>query len=247
MGDLTALVRKVKCNRIYPCAPCIKSGLECSFNAPRKRAKRRSPHAGGSQPESRQSSGIAGPPSSIHSGAVTNDHASPGSNTNSSTVGSIASGSITARLVSDGRYVNNHLWTAISNGNHNAGAGSPGSNPATPRPAIYEASRSDDTTIGRSFLFGNSHLPADTSSTMTFPVNHVVFLWQTYTSNIDPVMKLSHAPSVQHIVLGQIARPNISRNEQALTSSIYFVSVVSLTDDQCCKELQDTRVNLLLK
>jgi hypothetical protein len=157
-------------------------------------------------------------------------------------------------MVSDGRYVNNHLWTAISNGH--AGAGSPGSS-ETPRSndgasrsghAIYEElPRNDEHPIGRSFLFGNSQLPADAAANMTFPVNHVVYLWQVYCTNIDPVMKLSHAPSVQHIVLGQIARPVLSRNEQALTSAIYFVSVVSLNEDQCCKELQDTRANLLLK
>lgn len=247
--------------RVYPCAPCLKSGLECAYNAPRKRAKR-SAHAGGSQPESRQSSGNnAGPSSSIHSGsfrpAATNDHASPESNSNSSTVGSIANGSITARLVSDGRYVNNHLWTAISNGSH-AATGTPGSSTSTPRlnesdarsgvHAIYEEnSRGDDTANGRSFLFGASQLPAETSPMMHFPVNHVVFLWQIYCANIDPVMKLSHAPSVQHIVLGQISRPLLSRNEQALTSAIYFVSVVSLRDDQCRKELQDSRANLILK
>jgi hypothetical protein len=33
--------RKVKCNRVYPCAPCQKTGLECHFNeVVRHRAKR---------------------------------------------------------------------------------------------------------------------------------------------------------------------------------------------------------------
>lgn len=152
--------------------------------------------------------------------------------------------------------MNNHLWTAISNGNH-ASNGSPGSNTSTPRlngngshsaHAIYEdVSRNDENTIGRSFLFGASHFPAESSANMQFPVNHVVFLWQIYCANIDPVMKLSHAPSVQHIVLGQIAKPLSSRNEQALTSAIYFISLVSLTDDQCRKELQDTRSGLITR
>lgn len=36
--------RKVKCDRVYPCAPCKKTGLECAFPAPaRKRARRKPP------------------------------------------------------------------------------------------------------------------------------------------------------------------------------------------------------------
>lgn len=36
--------RKVKCDRVYPCAPCRKTGLECTYpEAPRKRARRRPP------------------------------------------------------------------------------------------------------------------------------------------------------------------------------------------------------------
>lgn len=171
-------------------------------------------------------------------------------------MGSNANGSITARLVSDGRYVNNHLWTAISNGNH-AGDGSPNSNTSTPRlngngshsvHAIYEdPARNDDAANGRSFLFGASQLPVDSPTTMHFPANHVIFLWHIYCTNIDPVMKFSHIPTLQPVVLGQISRPMLSRNEQALTSAIYFISVVSLTDDQCRKELQDTRLNLIIR
>lgn len=36
--------RKVKCDRVYPCAPCRKTGLECTFPEPaRKRARRKPP------------------------------------------------------------------------------------------------------------------------------------------------------------------------------------------------------------
>jgi hypothetical protein len=80
---------------------------------------------------------------------------------------------------------------------------------------------------------------------MPLPPTHIVFLWQTYVANIDPVMKVSHAPSVQHVVLGQIGRPALSRNEQALASAVYFISAVSLSDEQCRRDLQDTRANLL--
>lgn len=236
---------------MFPCAPCIKSGLECYFNAPRKRAKR-SNQAGGSQPESRQSIAAGGPSGPVHSGYLRNtttstDIASPESNSNGSTVSSNVNGTITARLASDGRVVVNHLWTALDTSNgSNAGFEAPVNPPQAEISLHTDVPRSNDTAIGRSFLFGNSQSPADTSA--MFPANHhIVYLWQVYCANIDPVMKLSHAPSVQHIVLGQIARPTLSRNEQALTSAIYFLGVVSLTDDQCCKELQDTRTNLLLK
>ncbi|EME41749.1 hypothetical protein DOTSEDRAFT_65001 [Dothistroma septosporum NZE10] len=201
--------RKVKCDRVYPCAACTKSGLECAFPPPR---------------HGKQST--------------------------------VSTSTTNARLVSDGagyRYVNNHLWSALSADGQVDGR-SPGTSPEDRKQsdagsrsghAIYEdiARGKDAGSESRSFLFGNASRPA--SEQPSLPANHIVFLWQTYLANVDPVMKISHAPTIQPILLGQIGKPDIPDNEKVLVSAIHFISVVSLTDDQCVATLQETRHDLL--
>ncbi|KAK4620892.1 Aurofusarin cluster transcription factor aurR2 [Fulvia fulva] len=254
--------RKVKCDRVYPCAACTKSGLECAFPPPRngKRARRSTTHQHGPQMQEP----AARPPysSAPHVDRATAGYSGGmrhGSNELPSPESTISTGTNNARLVSDGagyRYVNNHLWSALSTDGHADGR-SPGASTEDHKSsgagsrsghAIYEdiARGGDEGSEGRSFLFGNAS--SDSRSVAEQPVppaNHVVFLWQTFLANVDPVMKISHAPTIQPILLGQIGRPNIPANEKVLVSAIYFISTVSLTDEQCVGSLQDTRANLL--
>ncbi|EGP88656.1 fungal transcriptional regulatory protein [Zymoseptoria tritici IPO323] len=252
--------RKVKCSRTYPCTACTKSGLECVFPPPRKRAKRNPTTITASSdvhsPGRTSADGHRSHAGHVKSASVNiKDHASPESC--GSTVGTAASATTnTARLVSDGRYVNNHLWSAIAP-DQSAGDESPrpstatdqqsnsvDSHAANARTGSY-TSNGEDMTDGRSFVFGGG--ASHNTSVQPLPPTHIVYLWQTYVTNIDPVMKLSHAPSVQHIVLGQIGRPALGRNEQAMASAVYFISAVSLSDEQCRRDLQDTRANILVK
>ena len=166
-----------------------------------------------------------------------------------------ATGTGTARLVSEGggyRYVNNHLWNAISTDPH-ASNGSPGVSPEDAKPSpgsrsghgIYEDVAKDVSSAGSSFIFGGD----SKSRTGSFqaPASHVVFLWQIFQSNVDPVMKISHAPTVQSILLGQIGHSALPANEQALVYAIYLISVVSLTNEQCGESLGESRNGLLQK
>lgn len=166
-----------------------------------------------------------------------------------------ATGAGTARLVLEGggyRYVNNHLWNAISTDPH-ASNGSPGISPEDAKPSpgsrsghgIYEDVAKDGSSASSSFIFGD-----DTKSrTGSFqaPASHVVFLWQIFQSNVDPVMKISHAPTVQSILLGQIGHSVLPVKEQALVYAIYLISVVSLTNEQCGESLGESRNSLLQK
>lgn len=256
--------RKVKCDRVYPCAACTKSGLECHFPPPGrhgKRARRNTIHQHATQdaahgPKSHGSHAPAPhtdrPTSGHHSGAnsisirTSNEFPSPES--------THSAGTATARLVSDGggyRYVNNHLWNAISTDAQVGSSGSPITSPDNRRPSSAAGSRSgknnayeDANSPGRSFVFGNSQSIAEA---IQFPAAHVIFLWQTYLDNVDPVMKISHAPTIQHIVLGQIGKPNVVANERALVYAIYLISAVSLTDEKCREKLQEPREDLIRK
>ncbi|KAK5718703.1 hypothetical protein LTR15_008437 [Elasticomyces elasticus] len=227
--------RKVKCDRVYPCAPCRKTGLECEFRAsndpiqqkPRKRQKR-------SLYESHDSSSVPRP------------YTPPVE---------------TARMVAgDARYENGgHPWSAES---AQAGALSSVGPEAAPRAregpyprppisgdSIYESSVALGTELAggnvpreRHFLFDQPSQP-----TRFPPAEHIVQLWQAYLTNVDPVMKVVHAGTLQVTVLGQIAKGDIPTSMQALTWAIYFVSVVSLDEDECAAKLQSNRSELVAR
>lgn len=200
----------------------------------------------GSSGPSHGSRGVGGSRASI------NDFPSPGSTGSHSTS--------TARLVSEGsgyRYVNNHLWNAISTDPH-ASTGRGESSPGGRRPSptgsrtgqgIHEEIARPvgaDSPAGRSFVFNNG-TSQPLPNVLEAPASHVVLLWQVFQSNVDPIMKISHAPSVQTILLGQVGRPSLPRNEQALAFAIYFISVVSLSEEQCQQSLGQPRAQLIDK
>jgi hypothetical protein len=66
------------------------------------------------------------------------------------------------------------------------------------------------------------------------PPEDIVKLWQVYLSSVDPLLKVSHAPTTQAQVLhAKDDLENVSRATEALMFSIYFASVTSMDDDQC--------------
>lgn len=164
-----------------------------------------------------------------------------------------ASGAGTARLVSEGngfRYVNNHLWDAISSDPH-ASNGSPGVTPEDPKPSPgVHGVREDDgqkrNSTRSSFIFGNQGNDSSSGRPQA-PASQVVFLWQTFQSNVDPVMKISHIPTIQSILLGQIGHAVLPPNDQALVCAIHLISIVSLTNEQCGDSLGESRNSLLEK
>ncbi|CAK4031910.1 transcriptional regulatory [Lecanosticta acicola] len=261
--------RKVKCDRVFPCAACTKSGLECHFPPPGrhgKRARRNTIYQPANQ-EPAHGRQYHGPhasdplttdrPLSIgHSSGIRTSSELPSPESTHS------AGTTTARLVSDGggyRYVNNHLWSAISTDTNVGNSGSPATSPENRRPGSATGSRSgragnedaerpDGNSNRRSFVFGDGHSRAQSGAEdIQFPATHIIFLWQTYLANVDPVMKITHAPTVQHILLGQIGKPSIPANDRALVYAIYFISVVSLTDDKCRENLSESRDDLIRK
>jgi len=63
---------------------------------------------------------------------------------------------------------------------------------------------------------------------------HIFRLWQTYLDNVDPLVKLFHAPTVQHRILEASSDlANISKGIEALMFGIYALAVTSLADEDC--------------
>ncbi|GKT63825.1 fungal specific transcription factor domain-containing protein [Colletotrichum tofieldiae] len=67
-------------------------------------------------------------------------------------------------------------------------------------------------------------------------------LWQVFTSNVHPLTKVLHGPSVQEEILRSLSEPaSIDGPTEALVFSIYLVAVISLTDEECRDLLGESR------
>jgi hypothetical protein len=77
---------------------------------------------------------------------------------------------------------------------------------------------------------------------------HIFRLWQTFLDNANPLIKIFHAPSVQHQILDASANlKNIPKGLEALMFSIYAFAVSSLNDDQSIGMFGKDRIALLTR
>lgn len=62
-------------------------------------------------------------------------------------------------------------------------------------------------------------------------------LWQTYLNNVDPILRLTHAPTLQRqIIAASASIAHVSKSLESLMFNIYFMAIISLSAD----EVQDT-------
>jgi hypothetical protein len=82
-------------------------------------------------------------------------------------------------------------------------------------------------------LFGSLKAPLDLSTLHPEPVQ-ILRLWQMYLDNVNPLLKVTHTPSLQGLIIEAISNINaINPNLQALMFGIYCVSLNSLDEYNC--------------
>ena len=73
-------------------------------------------------------------------------------------------------------------------------------------------------------------------------------LWQIYLDNVNPLLKVTHAPSFQARVIEAASDvSNIDPNMEALMFSIYCISIFTLSADQCQTMLGSSKEDLAAK
>ncbi|GAD91550.1 fungal specific transcription factor, putative [Paecilomyces variotii No. 5] len=73
-------------------------------------------------------------------------------------------------------------------------------------------------------------------------------LWQIYLENIDPLLKVTHTPTLQPRLIDAIGdTKNINPTLEALLFGIYCVSVMSITDDECYNLFKSPKKDLLAR
>ncbi|POR36621.1 Putative transcriptional regulatory protein [Tolypocladium paradoxum] len=234
--------RKVKCDRGFPCANCIKHQAQCVPARQTRRRRRRFPerelldrlrkyegllrqnnvkfeplHKGPEQ-ESLNAEGV-----------YDSDDEQPG-------VGAGRSSPSTA--VESGRvYAAKDFWHAMNQRSPepNDGCDSPrdeslrhGVREAAVRNAYDQAYDNED-----HLLLGSRKTAADLSTVHPEPV-HIFRLWQIYLDNVNPLLKVTHTPSLQERIIEAAGNvTNIAPAMEALMFSIYCMSVLSLDVDDC--------------
>lgn len=73
-------------------------------------------------------------------------------------------------------------------------------------------------------------------------------LWQTFLDNVNPLVKLFHAPSVQQLILeASSSLDSVSSNTEALMFAIYLCAVTSLGDEDCERIMGQSRSMLIAR
>ncbi|GAP87396.2 putative fungal specific transcription factor domain-containing protein [Rosellinia necatrix] len=80
------------------------------------------------------------------------------------------------------------------------------------------------------------------------PCVQIFQLWQTYLDNVNPLLKLTHTPTLQVQIIEASRNLNkVSKSLEALMFAIYLMAITSLSDAEVEQTLNESRSNLLAK
>jgi hypothetical protein len=76
----------------------------------------------------------------------------------------------------------------------------------------------------------------------------ILQLWQIYLENVNPLLKITHTPSLQgRIIEAGENLEKVSRSLEALMFAIYLMAITSLTEEEVEGKFHEPRMNLLAK
>lgn len=98
-------------------------------------------------------------------------------------------------------------------------------------------------------LFGlNPGMDAVARSALHPPLAHILRLWQVYLDNVNPLIKVTHAPSLQARVIEAAANlQGMDAHLEALLFGIYCMATSSLTEEECLSILAMPKMDALTR
>ena len=95
-------------------------------------------------------------------------------------------------------------------------------------------------------LFGQ---PAPVNLHSSHPQPLQIFkLWQTCLDNVNPLVKLFHAPTVQQMILEASGNlDKLSTSTEALMFAIYLCATMSLSEEECKSMMGKSRAAIVLR
>jgi Fungal Zn(2)-Cys(6) binuclear cluster domain len=259
--------RKIKCDKADPCDPCQKSGMRCIFPNRRVRAPRGSRHALEARDEEllqrirrlegmlakKVDRGPAGPDDGRSGGVL-----SPTLVTPLRSSGMLGEGTQTGVTVDDhyaafvkqqgssSRYLNTEFWSSLSNEFDGLRQLIEG--------RVDDEDDVDDSTSrsmeaedsSPNFIFQDPDRFVDSET--VYPSDaHSAALFQFYFTNVDPVCKILHRPTVNIYFsnLEALLDPSTRRFKfpslEAVTFAAYFAAVTSMSPQECLTYLGEEK------
>jgi hypothetical protein len=78
------------------------------------------------------------------------------------------------------------------------------------------------------------------------PTAQLPFIWQKYLENVDPLIKIMHAPTVQKKIMSiSRGRGILSPPNECMVFAIYYATVVTMTEAECQAEFNDCKIEVL--
>ncbi|PHH93016.1 hypothetical protein CDD83_2126 [Cordyceps sp. RAO-2017] len=248
--------RKIKCDRNFPCANCLKANVTCTPSTPAPARKRRRPNQDLQERLSRceellkQYAADSDPPPSqgpapqapvaIAVKPEPPDRTSPESQPSSWDPG--------CRMVNEeggARFMDSYVWANIRE-------------EFQAMRDIVETEDSEDASIldsddltpeNNADLFFSPSLAsvARLEDLQPEPI-HNFKLWQIFLDRVNPLTKIIHVPTVQPWVIDAATGiANVPFQRQALLFSIYTMAVISLSDTECIQALDMARETAIQK
>lgn len=67
-------------------------------------------------------------------------------------------------------------------------------------------------------------------------------MWQMYIERVDPILKIIHAPTVQRDIVGFIRdKSHLGPTRHILFFALYYTSVITMSEEECGEELQQSK------
>ncbi|KAM3086057.1 hypothetical protein ACMFMG_000193 [Clarireedia jacksonii] len=242
--------RKVKCDRKFPCSNCIKHRSQCvqatQMTRQRRRrfAERELLDRLRNYEELLRENNIKFEP--LHKEATQENDAPnvDGMEGQKSQAMEESCPSISANADSERAFNVKNFWTAMKeefrDPVYNDNSSEDDVQETMIRNVADQCFRNDD-----HLLFGSSETTVDISTLHPEPVQ-IFRLWQIYLENVDPLLKVTHTPSLQgQIIEAASSISNVRPALEALMFSIYCMAITSITEYDCQDMFGSSQSNLL--
>ncbi|VBB76999.1 Putative transcriptional regulatory protein [Podospora comata] len=245
--------RKVRCDKQKPCANCLKAQVECRVVPPQPpRRRKKKPHERDLIERLRKyehlmsQHGLSFEP--IAQDLRPSDNGDDVADLEQDLSGLKTSPSSTADHVSPDQANDKSKWYPNNSyyKDQYRNADDDSSDEDYEGPTLHHAyDAMFDNNDGFPFVVGG----ATQSVTSHHPPAIQMFqLWQIYISNVNPLLKINHTPTLQaQIISASTAINKISRPLEALMFAIYFAAITSMNDDEVQSTFGEDKAVLLGK
>ncbi|KAM6507951.1 hypothetical protein FSOLCH5_013151 [Fusarium solani] len=237
--------RKVKCDRRFPCANCVRHQVQCVPATQTRPRRRRFPERElldrlRKYEDLLRQNKVKFEP--LHKDPGSGEQESPGGSYGSDHEQPEAAGVDTpspSTTKSESTYEAKNIWHAMAQGSRDP--------THDVREVIFRNAWDQTFSNDDNILFGSRQSSVDLSTLHPEPV-HIFRLWQAYLDNVNPLLKVTHTPSLQGRIIEAASNlKNVSPAMEALMFGIYCMATLSLAPEDCQAHFQLSKQNLLTK